>query len=297
LKGVLTKYPMFQTLPLWIFCESYGGKEATSFGVALVKAIQNKQINVNFKGVSLGDSWISPLDFILAYPGYLYSTSEVDSVGRQSIETSAQEVQTAVNSGSWTRATELWGDNQGVIERATSNVDFYNILNPRAPNQYSGSTGLERAYHTMVSRFQADPLTDLMNGPIRQKLKIIPANVTWAMSSDSVFSYMSTAFMQPYISQVDFLLNSGVSVNVYSGNLDLICCTTGTNLWMDKLTWPYYKNFQTTTRTPVSVNDVVLAFNKHYRNLAFWTILGAGHMVPSDQPLTGITMLNTIIGQ
>lgn len=37
----------------------------------------------------------------------------------------------------------------------------------------------ERLYHRHVSYMQADDLASLMNGPIRQKLGIIPKNVTW----------------------------------------------------------------------------------------------------------------------
>jgi len=296
LKVFLTKYPMFQTLPLWIFCESYGGKEATSFAVALVNALNQKTITVNFKGVSLGDSWISPIDFINTYGEYLYETSEIDSVGLEKMRISAQAVTNAVNTQNWSQATQLWGSNEGVIEQVSNGVNFYNILN-RSPNQLSQKTGLDRAYERISSMYQADPLTTLMNGPIRKKLGIIPANVTWGDSSSAVFNNLHIAFMQPYIDRVDFLLSQGVNVTVYSGNLDLICCTPGTIAWLNKLKWADYQNFVTAVRNPVSVNGQVLAFYRHYKNLAMWNILGAGHMVPSDQPLSGLTMLDRIIGQ
>jgi len=255
----------------------------------------------------------------LAYADYLYATSEIDSVGRTQISNSANAVQTAVNAGRWKDATTLWGTNQFVIEENSANVDFYNILNrsgtgpsPKTTSTEStsktasiGSTlktssmePVDRAVARMNAVYKADPLTDLMNGPIRQKLGIIPSNVTWGGQSDNVFSYLSTAFMQPYIAQVDFLLAQGVNVNIYSGNLDLICCTTGTINWMNKLTWPDYKNFVSATRKSfgnMQDLDLIVGFNKKYKNLALWNILQAGHMVPSDQPQTGRTMLEMII--
>jgi serine carboxypeptidase 1 len=300
LKSFYAKNPSYQTLPLWIFCESYGGKESTSFAVALVKAMQAGTIKSNFKGVALGDSWISPIDFVLAYSEYLYETSEVDSVGRDKIADSAQNCLSLVNAGKWTDATNCWSNNQGVIEEASAGVDFYNILN-RSGNDPSLklSTGTESSLSRSLARmnaiYKADPLTDLMNGPIRQKFGIIPSNVTWGFESDAVFTMMSTAFMQPYIAQVDFLLSQGVKVNVYSGNLDLICCTTGTTNWMNKLTWPDYKNFVNAPRNPFTAQDLVVGFSKQYKNLAFWTVFAAGHMVPADQPQAGQTMLEMII--
>jgi serine carboxypeptidase 1 len=151
LKPFLTKYPMFETLPLYIFCESYGGKEATSLAVALVNALNQKSIKVNFKGVSLGDSWISPIDFINTYGEYLYETSEIDSVGLQKVQASAKTVDNAVSSQNWATATQLWASNQGVIESVSDGVDVYNILN-RSPNRLSDKTGLERAFERISSK-------------------------------------------------------------------------------------------------------------------------------------------------
>jgi len=297
LKAFLTKYPVFQSLPLFIFCESYGGKEATSLAVALVNALNDKTLTANFKGVALGDSWISPIDFITAYADYLYATSEVDPVGRQKIAASAQTVVQAVNSNNWATATQLWSSNQGVIEQASDHVDFYNILNRAPSSQSSEGDDLDRSFRRIMAKLGADPLPPLMNGPIRQKLGIIPTNVTWGGQSNDVFTSLRVAFMQPYIDRVDSLLSKGVNVTVYSGNLDLICCTTGTMAWMAKLKWSDYPNFLSSTRNPVSVNGQVVAFYKHFKNLALWNILGAGHMVPQDQPAAGLTMLDRIIGQ
>jgi serine carboxypeptidase 1 len=49
MQAFTTKYPIFQTNPFWVFCESYGGKMTSVFGVALQQAIQAGQIKMNFK--------------------------------------------------------------------------------------------------------------------------------------------------------------------------------------------------------------------------------------------------------
>jgi len=143
--------------------------------------------------------------------------------------------------------------------------------------------------------YQDDPLTVLMNGIIRQKLKIIPTNVTWGGQSDAVFENMAGVFMQPYISKVDFLLAQDYQVVVYSGNLDLICCTTGTWAWMAKLQWPDFSKFILTPRVPFMANNIVAGFQKQFKNLNFFTILSAGHMVPVDQPEAGKAMLDLVL--
>ncbi len=57
-----------------------------------------------------------------------------------------------------------------------------------------------------------DVLSDLMNGPIRKKLGIIPQNVTWGKSSGEVFAQLSGDFMKPVIDVVDAMLNTKLKV-------------------------------------------------------------------------------------
>jgi len=289
LKGFLTKYPNFVTNnnSFWIFCESYGGKESTSFGVALADAITKNEIKINFRGVALGDSWISPVDFVLAYADYLYTVSEIDDNGKTRIEASANEALKAIQSEQWLKATQIWGVNQNDIQNTSDGIDFYNILNRQSQDDYSKGH---------LKKYYADPLTALMNGKVRDKLQIIPNNVTWGGQSDDVFKYLSTDFMKPYIDQVDSLISQNYVVAVYSGNLDLICCTTGTINWMKKLSWNGFPIFNGQARVPISdPSGIVLGFRKVYKNFQFINILAAGHMVPTDQPLAAKTMLDLII--
>lgn len=62
----------------------------------------------------------------------------------------------------------------------TDNVNFYNVLQHNVPDASLHSmTPLERARHRQLSVYLGDPLTDLMNGPIKKYLGDIPANVVW----------------------------------------------------------------------------------------------------------------------
>lgn len=58
---------------------------------------------------------------------------------------------------------------------------------------------------------------------------------SWSESSGVVFNALGEDFMKDTINEVDELLAAGVNVTIYSGQLDLICCTTGTEAWVQKL--------------------------------------------------------------
>lgn len=130
----LDKVPEFQDVPLYIFSESYGGKMAAQFTLRLYKKIMTKKIKCNLKGVSLGDSWISPEDSVLTWAPYLFSTSLIDNAGFAAINASAYNVKDAIAKGQWVEATELFDKTEAIIGQYTNGVDVYNIM------QFDGSS-------------------------------------------------------------------------------------------------------------------------------------------------------------
>lgn len=68
------QYPDLRKTPLYIFCESYGGKMTVEIAKQLNNAIKNGDIDVDFRGVALGDSWISPIDSVNTWAPFLLNT-------------------------------------------------------------------------------------------------------------------------------------------------------------------------------------------------------------------------------
>uniref|UniRef100_A0A8C9NZ83 Carboxypeptidase n=1 Tax=Spermophilus dauricus TaxID=99837 RepID=A0A8C9NZ83_SPEDA len=282
------------TVPFYIFSESYGGKMAAGIGLELYKAIQQGTIKCNFSGVALGDSWISPVGKYRIYKGL----AEVSSV--------AEQVLDAVNKGFYTEATQLWGKAETIIEKNADGVNFYNILTKSDPTSALESSleftqsHLVRLFQRHVRHLQGDALSQLMNGPIRKKLKIIPEDISWGAQSSSVFLNMEGDFMKPVISIVDELLEAGVNVTIYNGQLDLIVDTIGQEAWVRKLQWPELPKFNELKWKPLysdPESSETSAFVKSYKNLAFYWILRAGHMVPSDQGAMALKMMRLVTQQ
>eukprot|EP01100_Stratorugosa_tubuloviscum_P008589 TRINITY_DN357_c0_g2_i1.p1 TRINITY_DN357_c0_g2~~TRINITY_DN357_c0_g2_i1.p1 ORF type:complete len:444 (+),score=193.33 TRINITY_DN357_c0_g2_i1:49-1380(+) len=301
LKSFLASHPEFVKTPLWIFSESYGGKMTSGFGVRLYEEIKKGNIDCNFKGVELGDSWVGPIYSVLSWADFLYQVSEVDNIGRDAIQKSANLVLDALNNGKYVEATQLWGQTETVVEVQTFNVDFYNFLNRGST---SSAKNIARTYEEVVAKHLArmgakpgssDPLSDLMNGPIRDKLGIIPNGVTWGGQSGQVFQFLSHDFMIDSIGSVDKLLDYGVEVNVVTGQLDVICATPGTLAWVNQLQWSDFGKWNNTEKTVLVADSKIAGFIKSYKNLNFYWILAAGHMIPSDQPAAALRMLDLII--
>jgi len=155
---------------------------------------------------------------------------------------------------------------------------------------------IERVSRSLRKTYRADALTEYMNGPNRVYLGTIPNSVIWGGQSNAVFDYLYVDFMQSVVSTVDELISAGLSVTIYSGNLDLICCTMGTVQWMNRLQWSGIQQLLNSERVPITVNAIVTGFKQSYQNVTFYTILDAGHMVPSDQGDTALLMLREVTG-
>lgn len=62
LRALLDIHPRLARAPMYIFCESYGGK----MGLGLAQAIlRDAALTVNLRQLALGDSWISPMHFMV----------------------------------------------------------------------------------------------------------------------------------------------------------------------------------------------------------------------------------------
>ncbi|XP_070579425.1 retinoid-inducible serine carboxypeptidase-like [Ptychodera flava] len=306
LEAFLTKHTEFQTVPLYIFSESYGGKMTAAFSLELYKAIKSNDLKSDFRGCALGDSWISPMDSVNTWGPYLHATSLLDiTPGLEEVNKAAKKCQDAVDQGQWKEATNYWDEAESVVSENTDNVNFYNILEHGGDEQNAvfkhvlPSPYLDSLFRRHVMYMENDALSELMNGQIKEQLGI-PKNVTWGGQSGEVFSSQSEDFMKPVIDTVDQLLSTtNLSIVVYNGQLDLIVDTLGTEAWVQKLKWDGLSGFNNTRRKALYVDwrpGDTAAFMKSYKTFSFYWILKAGHMVPSDAGDMALKMMSMVTG-
>ncbi|KAK3010469.1 hypothetical protein RJ639_013021 [Escallonia herrerae] len=236
-----------QQSPLYIVAESYGGKYAATLGLSALKAIEAGKLKLKLGGVALGDSWISPEDFVFSWGPLLRDVSRIDHSGFKKSNSLAQQIKQQIDDGHFEEATSSWSELEDVISTSSNSVDFYNFLldsgmDPVSLTADELSRGIAmKRYSRYLTSLRSsvggdgDGLDTLLNGVIKKKLNIIPENVTWGGQSDLVFTSLAGDFMRPRINEVDELLAKGVNVTVYNGQLDVICATKGTEAWVEKL--------------------------------------------------------------
>ncbi|KAG7165380.1 Retinoid-inducible serine carboxypeptidase-like 1 [Homarus americanus] len=294
-KEVFTKNPDMQKMPFFVFAESYGGKMTVDFALALDEAIKNGEVVSDFRGVALGDSWISPMDSINTWGTYLYQMGWVNREGLNKVDAAAAKAQTAVDEERWTDATNEWSASEGVVSSVAHNVNFYNVLakediylmkpqhSHRRHDLSFMSPAVRKLYERHVGRLHqklGDSLYDFMNGAQKEHW-VIPDSVEWDGQGGNVFDQLSEDFMKPVVdSVVRLLAETDLMVNVYTGDLDLICDTPGTYRWIENMEWEDKVNFMAADTKAIHITEYSspAALLQSSKKFALYTIFRTGHM-------------------
>jgi serine carboxypeptidase 1 len=307
LKKIYNRNVRLQNSPLYIVAESYGGKFAVTLGLSVLNAIGTGKLKLKLGGIALGNTWISPEDFVFSWGPLLKDVSRLDKRGAENANNIALTIKQQIHDGKLVEATQSWDNLESQISHDSNGVNFYNFLEGGESDTDSTSLA-SRRFNSMrrYSRYLSsarytpdgvsDDVDDFMNRVIRKKLKIIPKNVTWGAQDGLVFDILGSDFMRPRINEVDELLAKSVNVTIYSGQLDVICATKGTEAWLEKLKWDGLEKFQSKERKALYCggDGITKGFTKSYKNLHFYWILKASHFVPVDQPCVALKMVGEI---
>ncbi|AQL05938.1 Serine carboxypeptidase-like 51 [Zea mays] len=251
LKALAKEVPTLQGSPLFLVAESYGGKYAATLGVSVARAVRAGELKV-----TLAVSWPSILAASVVINLSLFLSQQ--DVYNFLLDSGMDPVSTDSSPSSSSPSSVLQA------------LRYSTYLGSQLGDSSAGSS---------------NTIDGIMNGVIKEKLKIIPKDVRWVEVSNAV-----------YYALIDELLSYGVNVTVYNGQLDVICSTDGAEAWVQKLKWDGLKTFLSLPRQPLycGPGKGTKAFVRSYKNLHFYWILGAGHFVPADQPCIALSMIGSI---
>uniref|UniRef100_A0A804R876 Carboxypeptidase n=1 Tax=Zea mays TaxID=4577 RepID=A0A804R876_MAIZE len=195
LKALAKEVPTLQGSPLFLVAESYGGKYAATLGVSVARAVRAGELKVTLAGVALGDSFVSPVDFTVSYVPLLLSVSRLDDNAAGEANKRTQTVKDQIAAGQFAASQGSWNDLLAFIDTKSGSVDVYNFLldsgmdpvsTDSSPSSSSPSSVLQALrYSTYLgsqlgdsSAGSSNTIDGIMNGVIKEKLKIIPKDVS-----------------------------------------------------------------------------------------------------------------------
>ncbi|XP_070758307.1 lysosomal protective protein isoform X2 [Enoplosus armatus] len=134
-----------------------------------------------------------------------------------------------------------------------------------------------------------------LNNPyVRAALHISPKALNWVICSSEVNLNYGRLYLDVRKQYLKLLSSLKYRVLVYNGDVDMACNFMGDEWFVESL----HQQVEV-QRRPWLYDDEdgrqVGGFVKEFDNIAFLTVKGSGHMVPSDKPIAALAMFSRFI--
>ncbi|KAJ9145097.1 Carboxypeptidase [Pleurostoma richardsiae] len=317
LRTLLTAFPHLRSLPFHISGESYGGHYVPTVAAEIVRynAIEEHlggDFLIQLESVLIGDGFVSPLDTTYGYYETLCTTKPgvaepIFNATRCALIAEALPRCEYLHEACYAYPDDILchAADSFCSGQIRALFDGETGAGGRDPFDITRTCEIDQLCYLGVLRIE-----EYMNTPAVWAALEVPDEVAnfsvLSLEVQDLFGrgndlYVSTA------REVRFLLEEGVDVLVYNGNLDLACNTAGNLRWAERMPWsgqadfaardlaPWYAERDGQTVKAGTMKEVVARGRDKEARFSFVTVDSSGHMVPLDQPEISQQMMLTWI--
>jgi len=274
LTGFFAKLPHFAKNPFYIIGESYGGHFVPTTAYSLLKSSLSERVHL--KGIGIGNGWVDPYHQYAGYGPFAFDNKLISTSVYKSINDTVEHCQALLRAKNYNQASAVCGNVMGQVLQYAGNLNVYDIKLQCNPQPLC---------------YNFEPITRYLNqASVRQQLGV-NSSKPWDVCSFSVNGMFAVDVEESFAWELPFILEKGIRVVVYSGDLDLICNWYGGRMWTDALKWSGQKGYNAARwQRWGSYGEF-----KHYENFTFVRVFNAGHMVPHDQGAAALEIANNLI--
>ncbi len=281
LQGFYKLHPEYRKCPLYVTGESYAGKYVPYISTKIMNKNETcaKEERINLKGLAVGDGWMNPRMQVRAQLDYAFEMSFVDTKQKAQLETIYLAFCSALDEKKIKLAATLGNYVCEATVRCGGKPFVYDVRR--------------------WSDISIDLLRKYLDLPAVKQALHVPNQVQWVCSDDD--GLVSEALIEDEMADMTFLfppLLEKYQVLLYTGNFDMSCGFTGTEKILYDLEWPHREEWRALdrkiwVRPPEKTLGYVKALKRKEVNLDLLqvVIVGAGHMVPQDQPRVSRSMI------
>ncbi|GMH74185.1 hypothetical protein TrLO_g13849 [Triparma laevis f. longispina] len=286
----MAAHPEYAKSDLFIFGESYGGHYAPAMAHRIFegnKNLKDGDMKLNLAGVGVGNGLTQPEIQYEYYAEMAYNNSHgIECVDEKTYEKMVDATQPCIDK----------------IKKCNDKGGFYcttayTYCNTQLTTPYY-STGLNP--YDIRKECGDNPLCyDFSNvekwlttDSTREALHVTSDSAAWVSCNNNVNAEFRNDWMINYDGLVADMLEGGVKVLIYAGDVDFICNSLGNKAWTLDVEWSGKEGFNAAADKDWESGSGSV---RSYNGLTFLTVFDAGHMVPSDQPEAALTMLDTFI--
>ncbi|EEC09867.1 serine carboxypeptidase, putative [Ixodes scapularis] len=265
----------------YVMGESYAGKYVPAVAYAIHTAVKPR-VRINLKGIAIGNGLVD-LESMLDYGDYLYQIGLVDRNQAAIFRQRCEEVKHLIQNKSYSDAVRKFNSiimcasfDQCYFSKFTGYDSKFNYLHAKYPS------GLDN----FVAFLKKPVVQDAIHVGKLHFLKRSP-RVAQNLLDDiakSVKPWLAT-LMEEY------------KVLIYSGQLDILVPYPLTVNMISTISWSGAGALSNATRKIWrSPNEQdIYGYVRQFRNFTEVLVLGAGHMVPYDQPKAGLDMITRFV--
>ncbi|XP_044490773.1 serine carboxypeptidase-like 50 [Mangifera indica] len=272
INGFLEADPLFKNRPLYVTGGSYAGKYVPAIGYYILK--KNLQLpeskRVNLQGVAIGDGLTDPVIQVNTYALNAYFSGLINERQKRDMEKVQRRAVELVKMGNWSEARDTKNEILQLLQNMTGlpTLDDYS---KKAP------------YQTYL-------VTNLTNIAEVKKALGAKESIVFDICSDVVGDAFHEDVMKSVKHMVEFLVKKS-KVLLYQGYFDLRDGPVSTEAWVKTLKWEGLERFLMAERKVWRVNEELAGWVQKWGSLSNVVLFGAGHLVPTDQPLNSQIMI------
>jgi len=254
--------------------ESYGGHYVPALGAHLL----DFGGRFSLQAVAIGDGLTDPATQVLTKPREAFAFGLLDERQLSEAERLAREAHDLAVAGDFAAAAER----RVAMEDFVENVSAVNPYDVRTTDRYDWQGA------RMIAFFARNSTKDLLH---------IPRHLSFGTASQ-VAEHLRGDIMRSQKDSVERILVAGVRVLLYQGQFDWKDGVVSNEAWIRTLRWPGAEAFSAAERAVWrrAADGRVAGYWKRWLNLEHVVVLGAGHLVPMDQPLSAADMISRFFG-
>ncbi|XP_004297368.1 PREDICTED: serine carboxypeptidase-like 50 [Fragaria vesca subsp. vesca] len=265
--------PAFKSRPIYITGESYAGKYIPAIGYYILKrnAELSESKRVNLGGVAIGDGLTDPVIQVTTHADNAYYSGLINERQKGELEELQHEAVRLIKAMNWSAAT----DGRNRVLRRLQNM-----------------TGLATLYdYTKNADYATSLVEDLLSHKeVKKALGVSNVSTVFEECSDLVGDVLHADVMKSVKYMVEFLVKNS-KVLLYQGQYDLRDGVYGTEAWVKTMKWEGIEKYLAADRNVWKLGGETAGYVQKWGSLSQVVVSGAGHLLPTDQPLRAQAMI------
>jgi len=278
----------YKDLPLYITGESYAGKYIPAIGTRIWEGNNapslDNLIPLKLSGLAIGNGWIDPKTQYQWYAEMAVNNSH----GMKLIDDETYANMTAEEAICYQIASACYRGEDYYCEE-TDQYCSYSLLVPIIEQGIC-------VYNILMDDSCDDDtvITKYLNMNSTKAALHVPSERSWQACNDDVNALFAIDEEKNAAPQISNLLDDGIPILIYAGDLDFICNYLGVKATALNLEWKNADDFQAAEDRDWN-NGSGLVRSSEDGLLVFLQVYDAGHMVPMDQPETSLAMIKQFL--